>query len=234
MYPPLLGKFVVPEAGTRLMPSEGWVAGVRYQAEPPIVVKGGLNPWADERQREVYTAEEAAWKQIVPLQAEYVGLVHRQDVLITEIQHWLRDIEVLTGKKSGLSDASNYATLLYSLSGGPYAWAAALAKFGVDFVLGIGKKKQLKSIMSKLEALAAQVAVVQARMQVVADAVVRLIQTGEAIRAGQLVKITQDVAQSEQLYQDRQGLERLRASVLKEKNRQAALMPTRQGGNDAL
>lgn len=230
MYPALLGKFFVPDEGTWRMPVEGWVAGVTYQAEPSIVVRGAMNPWADERQREVYLAEEAAWKNIVPLQAEYVRLYHQLNRLIAQIQHWIRDIEILTGKKSGLADAANYATLLYSLAGGPYAWAAALAKLGVDMILGIGKKKQLKSIMNKLDMLAAQVTGVQARLQAITEEVSRLIQSGERIRAGQMVKITADVAQSETAYQQRQTLDRQRAVVLRERNRQVALLPRQPRG----
>lgn len=228
MYPSYLGKFNIPAS------DPDWVSQMTYTAEPPVTVRHSMNPWETERQREVWLAEEAAWKKIVPLQAEYRALSFRLASAIREIQHWLRDLETLTGKKSGLADAANYGTLVYSLAGGPYAWAAALAKFGLDMILGIGKKKQAKSIMDKLTKLAAQVAAIQATQQALETTITTYIHEAEGIRAAQPVKITADLQASETAYQQKRTLDATRAAVLRERNRQVALMPRSYGGSDVL
>ena len=110
MYLPL-GKFIVP-------PGEDWVPGIKYQPEPPLAVKGGLNPWADERQREVWMVEEKAWAAIRVLQAEYNGLMREMSSAMQQFNNGVTALESLTGKKSGIGQVTNYASLGYALVGG--------------------------------------------------------------------------------------------------------------------
>jgi hypothetical protein len=231
MYPPLLGKFVLPQEGHWSMPKEGWVAGVRYQPESLLAVRGAMNPWEVERTRELFMAEEAAWKKIIPLQAEVRA---KHAVLLRTMAEYNRlilELEDVTGQKTGLEQVTGVTKFI------PLPWFQVFNLFAGLFgglLGGTSKKKKAEAIMRRLEAQQATMTALQVRLSVIGDEVSWLIQVGEGIRSGQLVKMTQEVAQSEQLYQNRQGLERLRASVLREKNRQAALMPRRQGGSDAL
>lgn len=212
-----------------------WVPGITYRAEPPIVVRGALDPWNAERKRAVWIAEEAAWKQIVPLQARYRVLKSEEADTLRQIQHWIRDLERLTGKKSGMADASNYAVLLYSLSGGPYAWAAAIAKLGVDMILGIGKKKQAKSILHKLEALGTRMSSIQAQLEQIVTQLNPLVAVGHALKAEQQAIMAADTAKAGEQYQQRL----LAAEMAGKQHAQRALLyerlhPSRQGVSHAL
>lgn len=223
-----LGEIFVPS-------TEDWVPGITYRPEPPIVIRGSMNPWADERKREVWLAEEAAWKKITALQGTWRELRKQEAEHMREIQHWLRDMERLTGKKSGISSAANYGALLYSVSGGPYAWAAAIGKFGIDMILGIGKKKQAKSIMRKLEDLGAKMMLVQTRMNETAKALEPLVRVGAAVKDTQKTRTAQDLQKSETLYasralRDREQGAQHAALVRYYANQQ----PARQGSNNEL
>lgn len=227
MYPSL-GKFLVP-------PGEDWVPGIRYQAEPPLAVKGGLNPWSDERQREVWMVEEKAWAAIRALQSEYNSLMSQMSRAMQQFNDGVASLEALTGKKSGIGTITNYASLGYSLVGGPYAWAAALASFTFGFFSQQAKAKKIKKQVESLERLQAQMVSLKAKIEANIAAVTDQLNKGESIRSAQAGWIVQDVAHSEAAYVKRQDLDRQRASVLQERNRQAALLPRlTPGGYDAL
>lgn len=224
-----LGEIMVPTD------TPDWVPQIRYRAEPPIVIRGSLDPYNAERKRAVWIAEEAAWKKIVPLQAKYANLKRQEAETMRLIRHWIKDIETLTGKKSGMADASNYATLLYSISGGPYAWVAAIGKLGVDMILGMGKKKQLKSIMQKLEALGVTMASIQRQLEQVSNELKPLVVVGHALKAEQQAIMAADTAKAGEQYQQRL----IAANIAGKQHAQRALLyerlsPSRQGVQNAL
>lgn len=240
MYPSIatlrplhLGKFSVPQ-------TENWVPGVTYTPEPPIVIRGAMNPWEEERTREIYLAEEAAWKRILPLQAEYRALYARSEILITRYNAVIHELEDVTGKKSGLFSAQNIGMYIVqnaisSAAGGPWGFAFMALKTGIEFLLGNKKKKKIENLVKELEALNAQLTALFQQLQGIADQVSGLVQTGDVLRATQAARIQQDLTQSETLYQQRQSLDRLRADVLRERNRQVAqLYPARQGDRNGL
>lgn len=218
MYPSHLGKFNVPTGGD-------WVPGVTYQPEPPISTPGYMNPWALERQRELFTAEEKAWVEIQKLQRSYKSIMAAIQFQMNDFNSHIERIESLTGKKSGISQITNYASMMYSFSGGPYAWAASLLKFGVDIAMSFIKKRKLKKLMKELEEIQAKLLALSARIEKVQADVTKLVQTGETIRSAQSVKVSADVKATETAYAKRQELDSLRASVLRERNRQAAALP---------
>lgn len=224
-----LGEIIVPTD------TPDWVPGITFRPEPPIVIRGSYDPYNAERKRAVWIAEQAAWKQIVPLQATYAALKIQEAETMRLIQHWIKDIETLTGKKSGMADAANYATLLYSISGGPYAWVAAIGKLGVDMILGIGKKKQAKSIMDKLDALGRKMAGIQSQLQQVSDELKPLVAVGHTLKAEQQVLMAADTAKAGDQYQQRL----IAATIAGQQHAQRALLyerlsPSRQGVHNAL
>lgn len=224
-----LGEIIVPTD------TPDWVPRITYRPDPPIVVRGAYDPYNAERKRAVWIAEEAAWKKIVPLQVRYAALKQNEANTMRLIQHWIKDIETLTGKKSGMADAANYATLLYSISGGPYAWVAAIGKLGVDMILGMGKKKQLKSIMNKLEMLGREMENIQAQLLQVTNELKPLVAVGHALKAEQQVIMTADTARAGEQYQQRL----IAQSIAGKQHAQRALLyerlsPSRQGAFNAL
>jgi hypothetical protein len=227
-----LGKFSVPQ-------TENWVPGVTYTPEPPLVIRGAMNPWAQERTREVYLAEEQAWKKIITLQAEYRALYAQSEILIARHNALIQQLEKLTGKKSGLLSAQNIG--LYVLqnaiyaAGGPWGYAFMAVKLGVEFLLGNLKKKKIQKTIKELETLNATLTALYQKLEGIGQQVGGLVQTGDVLRSTQAARIQQDLTQSETLYQQRQSLDRLRADVLRERTRQVAqLYPARQGDRNGL
>lgn len=224
MYPSL-GKFNVS------ITDPDWPASMTYTAEPPVTVKHSMNPWQTEREREVWLAEEKSWKGILPKQAKYREWVHKIKVLISQLNGQVSELERTTGQKSGMGIAT-YGTMLYSLAGGPYAWVAAIAKMGVDMIIGISTKKRAKKIQARIEAMIAQITQAYAANEVIKGEIEGLIRVAEGIRATQPARAKAAVDQSEGFYLKRLELDRTRATVLQERNRQAAFLPRRPTGGD--
>lgn len=236
MYCSHLGSFSVPDRTWGRYPG-GWVPEVEYTPEPPIVVRGAMNPWADERQRVVFMAEEKAWVTIKQKQVIYRQNYSRLQVIIEQMNAIARELESLTGKPVGLFSVQNIAGLLASSTGNPYVIAAMLLKTLVfDVLMGNKKKKQIESLVNQLQALQQQATNIVNLLHSIEDEVSALIHTGEQIRNTQQVQMTQDITQTETAYQQRQQLDSLRASVLRERIRQAATLPrvSPGGPNDTL
>ena len=228
MYANSLGKFLVPSG-------EDWVPGIRYQPEPPLAVKGGMNPWADERQRVLWAAEEKAWAAIRTLQAEYKGLMVQMASAMQKFNEGVAELEKLTGKKSGIGTITNYGSMAYAIVGGPYAWAVALASFTFGYFTQKAKAKKIKRQTSQLERLLATMAALKVKIEENIAKVTEQLGKGDAVRSAQAGQITRDVAQSESAYAKRLDLDRQRASVLQERNKQAYLLPRlAPGGYNAL
>lgn len=229
MYPAhALGKFMVPEI-------EQWVEAVSYRPEPPIVVRGSMNPWETERQREIYLAEESAWKTIQEKQIRYRSLRLQAEEQLVYFNRIVGEIEGLTGKKSGLLSTQNVASFAASSSGNPYLMAAMGVKMLVDLFMSSSKKKKIQSKMKDLEQIQARILALNVQMDTIAGEVGRLTMIGEAYREMQAVRSTDVARQSESAYAYRQTNERERAKALRAINLIARQrMPVQKGYDDAL
>ena len=227
MYTLRLGEFIVP-------PVEDWVPVIQYIARPPLAIRGVMNPWAQERQRVLWTAEEAAWKKIKPLQEEYRKLKRVESLHMKEVQHWMRDLERLSGKKSGVSQAATYGSMMYAIAGGPYAWAAAIAKFGVDMILGIGKKKQAKRIMKRLEELGELLQVNMSALTRVVNEITPLLDTTRAVQAAQSEIVAHDIRQSKVAHDAAQSTRQQQATEHSIRVQLDQRKQSRQGAHNAL
>ncbi len=206
-----------------------------YTPEPPIVVRGSLNPWNDERQRVVWMAEEKAWVQVQAKQRTYRSVYSSLQETISQMNAAVSELEGLTGKHVGMFSIQNIATLLASSTGNPYVIAAMLLKtFVIDTLLGNKKKKKIQALVERLQVLQQQAQQYVARLHQLEDEVAKLIVVGDQIRNTQQAQMSQDLQQSETVYQARQQLDRTRASVLREQVRQVNLTPRRSGGSDVL
>lgn len=235
MYPRIalyeLGKFNVPEV-------EHWVEKVTYTPEPPIVVRGSMNPWETERQREIYLAEEKAWKDLQAVQAQYRVKRAYFDEQMIYLERTLSEIENMSGGKSKFNAAEVMKqigmTMVQNIAGNWYGLLAKLAMLGVDTALAISKQKKIKSKIRDVEMFAARIQTVQAEMIQLSEQAARLTQTGDAYRAMFNERTPALVAQGEKAYTDRQALERQRADALRVQN----TMLRRQRGqvryNDAI
>jgi hypothetical protein len=235
MYPPLLGRFYAP-ARNHWSASPHWVTDVQYQPEPPILVRGSMNPWADERQREVFNAEEQTWTKIQVEQKTYRAVLRQIDAKMAQFNDLIRQVEGITGKKSQFGEITTYAALAYSLSGGPYGLLVSLGKMVLDFGLGMlaakKKKKKLNKLVQQIEQVQAELTALTAQIDGIQKKVHDLIQTGDRIRNSQEVRVSQDWQNSESLYAKRVSLDRQRADVLRERNRQVALWQPKPSGGD--
>jgi hypothetical protein len=233
MYPAHLGKFSVPDRTWGRYPG-GWVPEVEYTPEPPVFTRGAMNPWEQERQRVFWQAEEKAWVDIQAKQRTYRQIYSSLQAVIEQMNAVARELEGLTGKPVGLFSVSNIATLLASSTGNPYVIAAMLLKTLVfDVLMGNKKKKKIESLVNQLQVLQQQAQTYVTRLHTLEDEVTVLIQTGERIRQTQQATISKDMEQSETVYQQRQQLDRQRATVLRERIRQVATMPRPSGGQYA-
>lgn len=235
MYPALLGRFVAPQPG-HWTKSPHWVENVQYQPEPPLAVRGAMNPWEQERQRVVFAAEELTWVKIQAQQKEYRRVLRLIDVAIDRYNQLIHELEELTGKKSGAADIANYAMLAYSLSGGPYGFVLSIAKMGFDFLMSSKKKKKINKKIHEIESVQAELKRLSQVLDGIQKKVHDLILTGDKIRDTQAVQMSKDVEVSEQAWAKRQSLDKQRADVLRERNRQVALWQPRPRGGipDAL
>lgn len=230
-----LGRFFSPPPDQWRANPEHGVLDVQYQPETPVAVRGAMDPWALERQRELFAAEEIAWKSIQAEQVYYRRLLAESVRKIAEFNQKVRELEQLTGKPSGMLSANNIASFIAGAGGNPYIMAALAIKQVVEIVLGSLKKKKINAKIREIERLQAEIRAIYAKMVAIQDRVEKLIQTGEQVRMAQQIKIDAALQQSATAYASRQLLDAQRGAALAERNRQVALLfPSRPGGSDAL
>lgn len=224
-----LGRFNVPEG-------ENWPVAVSYTPEPPVQVRGGLNPWQLERTRVLYVAEEAAWKKIQEYQARYRTVDAHLKSSIASFNSKLREFESVTGKKSGIQQISTYGGMVavipgFQLLGGLFAAIGFLS----SLIGGNKKKKKAERLARELQQLQASMIADQQQLQSLADAIGQQTTVTAQVQQAQQQIVTAAVQQSEQAYQAKQANEAQISAAIEARNLYAArLYPARQGGNNAL
>lgn len=214
---------------------DNWIETIRYYPETPIAPRGAFNPWELERTRELFTAENNAWKEIQPLMKQYKALRVEAEALIVQFNQKVTELERMTGKKSGMFSATNIATFVASSSGNPYIMAALAIKMVVDIILGSQKKKKIEKKVKEIQALQSRILANYNAMKPLMQKAADYMRVGEAVRSAQSVKITADTQQAEGLYRLKQAKEKARGDayrVMAEEH--ARTMPSRQGGDYAL
>lgn len=207
-----------------------------YTPEPPIVVQYSMNPWETERQREVWLAEEAAWKAIVPKQAQFWALSGEMRGLMNQYNALVAELEGLTGQPVGLAKMTSFTQkipFVGGMVGGVMGMLDSLVGMLTGGLFGGGAKKKKK----RAEALIRRIETVQSRMSLVQDKLIFIvgqieasIHAAEGIRVSQPIRAQAAKEQSEVAYVKRQQLDKQRGTVLRERNRQVALMPRQRGG----
>jgi hypothetical protein len=218
-----LGRFYVPE-----YVKEEWVPAVRYIPEPPAPIRGAMNPWQQERQRVLWMAEEKAWKDILPLQAEWRTLMSRLTALIARYNALIGEIEDLVGP-TGLQQAAGYLQKIPT----PIALVGLVMNiFGGLF--GGSKKKKAEGKIRELEAIQAEIAKIQDRLMTIQTKVQELIGIAQTVQSQQIMQATMDIEQSEMLYSQRQATERARGQARRALYQQTRLIPQPARGTDVL
>ena len=234
MYPSHLGKFNIPANDPE------WPGKVTYTPEPPITVRSSMNPWETERQREVWLAEEAAWKTILPLQAQFRADAVRMHRAMMEYNGLVGELEAVTGRPVGLQRMTGFTQkipLVGGMVGGIMGLIDSLLGMLTGGLFGGGakkKKRHVEDLIRRLEAVQATMARIQQRLIDIQTKIEGALQTAEGIRATQPERARAAVQQSETVYVQRRELDRLRANVLRERVKQIALMPRTPGGSNDL
>lgn len=234
MYPNHLGRFNIPANDPE------WAGNMTYTPEPPIAVRGYMNPWEEERKREAWLAEEQAWKAIVPKQATFWQYSRQMKSLMNQYNALVAELENLTGQPVGLQKMTSFTQKI------PFVGGMVGGIMGmIDSILGMltgglfgggakKKKKKAEELVRRIEAVQAQMSRVQDKLIAVVTEIETLVNTAQGIRASQPERAQAAIDQSVSAYQQRQQLDRLRADVLRERNRQVALMPRSPGGSNDL
>lgn len=231
MYPSHLGKFNVPSSEV-----PDWPARITYTPEPPITVRSSMNPWQTEREREIYLAEESAWKAIVPKQVQFRVLYAQALSLMNQYNSTISQLEGLVGRPIGLQKVSSIAASVPVVG-----QAVGMITGLLDSVLGMltggflggsakKKKQQGEALIRQLESLQAALAAVQQQLYTIQSEIEGLLRTAEGIRSSQPSRTAAAMAQSETAYQQARSLDTIRAGVLRERIRQVNLLPRPTGG----
>lgn len=189
-YPNRLGEFLVPQE------DPNWVPKIRYIERRPVQLRHSLDPWGIERQRVVWMQEEAAWKQIVPLQREYVAVEAQMRRDAEEFNAILAQLESETNKKVG-SPIHTYGSMALAVVPG-FGWAAGLWNVVSQlfaFIGGSKKKKKIERLIQRLESLQARLHAAQAKLELIQRQVAELVQVTERVKAEQRA-VTEQVQQA--------------------------------------
>lgn len=227
-----LGRFETPAPGMWAANPNHPVLDVRYIAEPPLAVKGAMNPWELERTRQVFMAEEKAWKKVSALQAEYRRVNAQGDRLVKIFQVMAKQLEEMTGQPNKFTSISNIAEMIAGAGGNPYIMAALFLKKVVTMVFDMLKAKRIKRHVAKMEQVQKQIIAIYKRMEKIVQVVQYEIGVGERVRVGQQAIVNAVMEKSAMAYYTRASLDAQRANVIAEQARQAALVhPYTYGAN---
>ena len=192
-----LGEITVPQ-------TDQWVAGLRYRPEPPIAVRGSLDPWNQERKREQWLAEEAAWKQILPLQREYLTAEQEFNSVMVRYNSLIGELEGLTGQ-SGLIRVKGPIGMVIS----PINMVVGLLdKLTFGIFGGSKKKKKIQRLTQELERAQSRLTILQAVLERVGGAINQLVHAGKAVQEAQRVRMALDMMKSQEMYVQARGVQK--------------------------
>jgi hypothetical protein len=217
-----LGRFTIDENRSDLLRS------LQYLPEPgPIAVRGGFNPWAQERARALRLAEDAAWKSLGAIKAQVIPLYQRYEATLPEFNRKLAELEGLTGQKGGGIGKLFTSTIMM-----PFSMIGGL------FGSGKKKKKRAEQLQRDLTRLEAELLALQSSIDALHQQAIPLIGTATQIKGQQDAQRADLLTQSPAAYETRQSLDRARGRELAELNRFVAQSPQynrpRGGHADAI
>lgn len=216
-----LGRFEVPSERFGQKVDE-WVPLIQFIPEPPIVVRGSMNPWDDERKRVLLKAEQDNWVKIQALQQEWPRLKAELHVLIDRYNKGIWEIdkrmEELGMKKSGMS-ALDMATFIVGFIPG-FGTAAMVMKLATELPKLIGmltgktkrRMKDLKNWIRDVTAVAARMDAIGNRFVGIQTEARALIGQSEFIKSAQQAQAAVDVAATQGAYSQRKANEQTQAA----------------------
>ena len=151
-----LGRFEIPEV-------EDWPLQVRYIPEPPLLIRGAMNPWELEKKRELWMKENEAWKMIQGLQGQYRTKLNEYNSRVSRFNQLIGEIEHVSGKKGLqriMGSKGFQAASLAITTTNPYGAiiaaalvAVSLLETGFKMLSGEArrKKKRIKELTGALE-----------------------------------------------------------------------------------
>lgn len=240
LYPtPTLGEFVIPE----VKKGRDWVDEIRYVARPPLLVRGALNPWQLERTREMWTAEEAAWKKIVPLRQEHKRVRARLIGMESYAKRKVGEVNCALWELNELSPdtARKMAFTAIGLTLGNIPVVGQLLKIGLALIGALfdrSFKKKVEKAIEKVERLVENVreAIQEIKkfkqeMVELEQKILQQAQVTSIISTIQQQRIGRDLELSRRAYKTKQELEKQRAQHHREAVEESAkLREVERGG----
>jgi len=182
-----LGRFEIPEV-------EDWPLQVRYIPEPPLLIRGAMNPWELEKKRELWMKENEAWKQIQALQSQYRSKLSAYNERVSRFNQLIGEIEHLTGKKGLqriMGSKGFQAASLAITTTNPYGAiiaaalvAVSLLETGFKILSGEArrKKKRLKELTNALEQVGKEIEQLTAQLSDLARQIMGLTTVREQVK----------------------------------------------------
>jgi hypothetical protein len=186
---PGLGEFVWPE-------SADWVYKIQYNERRPLAVRGGLNPWELERQRQVWLAEQAAWVRIQSRQADYRRTETAMRNNMKRYNQVLLELEGLTGQSIG-SQVDTYGGMALAILPG-FGWASAAWKLA-SMISGIlsGKNKKIAALVQEAENLVNIMKAQQKHLRTLAEQIVEDAHVAGRVREEHRAVIAQELQRND-------------------------------------
>lgn len=194
-YRNALGEFIVDQ-------SRGdWPNTIRWIERPPILVRGGMNPWEMERSRVLWLKEKEAWSKIIPLKDEYAKKEQEMKRLIDVFNAHLAELERVAGKKVGIGPIGSYGGMALAILPG-FGWAAAAfsaVSMIFDMIGGNKKKKRMNELIQIMERTEAKIRVIKQRMIAIMNELQILMGVTERIQQEQRLATQRDIINQQAL-----------------------------------
>ena len=214
-----LGEFEIPSG-------QDWVKTLRYIPRPPLAIRGSLNPWQQERTRVLWQAEEAAWRAIQKLQADYRAVEAKMLSAIARFNQTVEEMESRIGRKSGISKLSTYGSAVGFVPG--FNIAGAILSF-IGFIGGMfeakKKKKQAQHYAALLTAIQHEIEGYQNKLVEIQKLVAYQTSVTDRVKSEQAELVTQDLERNRMKIASRQEQDARAGAyrrALYEQTRQAA------------
>jgi hypothetical protein len=199
-----------------------------------------MNPWETERQRSLFLAEEAAWKTIQPLQAQFSKEYGAFQKVLSSYNAKVNELERITGQATGLlKGGGKIGSMVFS----PVNMAFGMVEKILSMIPGIGglfskkakrKKQRAQALLRDIEAEQSTLMAIQQKLVDIEAKVTSALNIAESIRANQPAKMAADVQQNVTAQQERRNLDTMRANVLQQRIKQSRVMRAPGGPDNAI
>lgn len=219
-YPSFIGEFVAPTE------QDDWVNYVRWNERRPVLTRGALNPWETERVRYLWQQEQAAWRKIEPLKAEYAQREKQIRHDVSVFNEHLAELERVTKKKIGMGPIGQYGSMALAVIPG-FGWFSAafsLLNMGFDMLMVNKQKKRINQLMQIMEEARTRIEKNQRRLLAIQEEVRVLMASTERAQQAIAAKREADTVQTrfaQQIYEQARQVQTMKIDLELARIRQA-------------